>query len=129
MKTNMLPVLILLIFACVTCQKEPVIRFGFDTDIGENSRGLSIMFVDRTSRIVSLKGEIVVMEGQIQVELISPRGEAVFTSLLRAPENLYVNESFPAVPGNWKLRYQSIEGAGLITLHLNAYSQNQRNKK
>ncbi len=108
----------------LTCQKEPVIRFGFDADFGENSRGLSIMIVDSTSRVVSLKGEIVAMEGQVLVELISPQGEAVFTSLLPAPENLYVNESFPAVPGNWKLRYQSMEGTGLITLHLNAYSQN-----
>jgi len=124
MKRNMLPVLILLIFACLTCQKEPVIRFGFDADFGENSRGLSIMLVDRTSRVVSLKGEIVVMEGQVLVELISPQGEVVFNSLLPAPENLYVNESFPAVPGNWKLRYQSMEGTGLITLHMNAYSQN-----
>lgn len=124
MKTFQSALLIMVLLATVSCQKEPVIRFGFDTEFGKNSQGLTVMNVGKTSNVVSLEGEIVVMEGHVLVELIDPMGDTVFTSNLPAPLSQYVNNSFPAVKGNWKLKYTSMEGAGLINLHLNVYSRN-----
>ncbi len=76
------------------------------------------MNVGNGPQTISLKGDIVVKEGEIMVELISSDDEIVFINHLKSPESLTVNESFQAVPGKWKLKYRSIEGTGSLALHL-----------
>ncbi|MHC1702875.1 MAG: hypothetical protein AB9846_03100 [Tenuifilaceae bacterium] len=102
-----------------SCQKEPIIWFGFDCDFGEKSQGLTIMNVGSSTKSITLTGEVVVAEGEVLVELIKPIGETTFSSHLISPKSFYVNETFTAIPGNWKLMYKSIEGKGSLTLHLN----------
>ncbi len=120
MKSSFKYVSILILFLMLSCQKESIIRFGFDTDFGRNSHGLSIMHVGKQVKRISLEGELFVSEGGVLLELINPNRETVFTIQPQSPENLYLDESFQAVSGNWKLKYRSIEGSGTITLHLNA---------
>jgi hypothetical protein len=102
-----------------SCQKEPNIRFGFDCDFGKNSQGLTIMNVSSSTKSITLTGEVVVAEGEVLVELINPSGEIEFIGHLVSPITLEVNDSYPAVSGNWKLKYKSIDGEGSISLHLN----------
>lgn len=117
LKINILATIIMLLAS--SCQKEPIIRFGFDCDFGKNSQGLTIMNVSSSAKSITLAGEVAVDEGEILVELENPTGEIVFTGHLVSPIALQVNESYPAVSGNWKLRYNSLEGEGSIDLHLN----------
>jgi filamentous hemagglutinin family protein len=118
---NMKNIIVLILLLTSSCQKEPDIRFGFDADFGKNSHGLTIMNVVKNTQTISLKGNIAVTDGEILVELINPDGDIVFVQNLKSPESLDVNESFPAVEGNWKLKYASIEGVGSVTLHLSPY--------
>ena len=82
------------------------------------------MNVGKNSQAINLKGYIVLTEGRVLVELINPLGENVFTCHLVSSQYLHVNESFPSVNGNWKLKYKSMEGAGSLKLHLNVVNQN-----
>lgn len=102
-----------------SCQKEPIIRFGFDCDFGKNSQGLTIMNVSSSAKSITLTGDVSVSVGEILVELIDSSGEIVFSNQLTSPNTLHVNESFPVISGNWKLKYKSLEGVGAINLHLN----------
>lgn len=119
MKRTILHTIAFIFLFVSSCQKEPFIRFGFDTEFEKNSQGLVIMNVDKNSKSITLTGEIIVVEGEILVELIDPTGENAFIGHLVSPLNQQVNESFDAIPGNWKLKYKSIEGEGSINLHLN----------
>lgn len=112
-------VAVLMLLLTCSCQKEPIIRFGFDCDFGKNSQGLTIMNVGSSAKSITLKGEVIVNEGEVLVELINPTGEAVFSNLVASPKTLHVDELFPAISGNWKLKYSSLEGNGSIKLHLN----------
>lgn len=114
-----LPAGLLLLLLASSCQKEPIIRFGFDCDFGKNSQGLTIMNVSSSAKSITLTGDVLVSEGDLLVELVNPSGEIVFTNQFATPKTLHVNESFPAISGNWKLKYKSLEGVGAINLHLN----------
>jgi hypothetical protein len=107
-----------------SCQKDPLISFGFDADFGKDSYGLTIMNVNSNAKTIILTGEVVGTVGEVLVELIEPTGDTVFSSTITAPAILDVNESYKAVPGNWKLKYKSIEGEGSIELHLNMIRDN-----
>jgi hypothetical protein len=113
-------VLFLLLYACY---EDPVIRFGFDTEFGKNSQGLTMMEVSNNQKAVTLRGDVFVTSGGILVELINPKGEIVFTNQITFPNSLFVNEAFHSVSGTWRLKYKSLEGTGSITLHLNIINQ------
>ena len=123
MKSTMFLISLILFCLASSCFKEPIIRFGFDTGFGKKSQGLTIMNVGNSAATITLKGNLIVTEGQVLAELINPKGETVFQSHLISPKSVYVNESFPAVKGNWKLKYKSMEGVGSLTLHLNVVDQ------
>lgn len=111
-----MPFLILLMVT--SCEKDPLIRFGFDTAFDRDSQGTSIMDAGNRSQMIAMTGDIMVTEGTVLVELIDPAGEIVFTRHFTSPGNYSVDESFQAAPGYWKLKYKSIEGAGTLTLDL-----------
>lgn len=112
-------VAVLMLLLTCSCQKEPIIRFGFDCDFGKNSQGLTIMNVGSSAKSITLKGEVFVNEGEVLVELINPTGETIFSNHFISPKSFNVNETFTAITGKWKLKYKSIEGNGSLTLHLN----------
>lgn len=124
-KINLSVVLMMLLLGS-SCQKEPIIRFGFETEFGKKSHGLSIMNVSNTAKEISLQGEISLSEGEVLVDLINPTGERDYTIVLISPGSRFVNESFAAVPGNWKLRYRSNEGSGFLKLHLSMVNNHQK---
>jgi hypothetical protein len=109
----------LLIFIAVSCQEEPILRFGFDTEFDKNSQGLTIMSVGNTKESIVLFGEIMLSEGEISVELTDPLGENLFKCHLKSPVYFNVNELFETVPGYWILKYKSFGGIGSIVLHMN----------
>lgn len=108
----------LLIFIAFSCSEEPIVRFGFDTDIGKKSQGQTIMNVGNNKESIVLFGDIILSEGEITVELTDPAGESLFKCHLKSPVCLSVNELFKAVPGYWILKYKSMEGVGSIILHM-----------
>lgn len=114
-------IIVLILLLASSCQKEPDIRFGFDAEFGKDSHGVTMMNVVSSTQTIRLKGNIVVTEGEILVELINPNGEIVFERHLISPESLDVSESFQAIEGNWKLAYKSFKGVGSVTLHLSPY--------
>ena len=118
MNKPLFPIALAIFLLSNSCFKEPEIRFGFDTVFGTKSQGISEMNVSSNVRTVSLKGEIVVTDGEVLVELISPLDESVFTRNLRSPGSIYINESYQAEKGKWKLKYKSLDGTGSMKLHL-----------
>jgi len=114
---------IILFLFVYACQNDSVIRFGFDTEFGKKSQGLTMMDVNNNQKTVSLQGDVFVTSGGVLVELINPKGEIVFTNQITFPDYLLVNEAFHSVSGTWKLKYKSMEGTGSITLHLNIVNQ------
>lgn len=127
-RTSLLAALVVLLLAS-SCQKEPIIRFGFDCDFGKNSQGLTIMNVSSSAKFITLTGEVSVAEGEVLVELVNPNDEIVFSGHLVSSIVFEVNESFPAVSGNWRLKYKSIEGVGSIKLHLSLVNDCSNNLK
>ena len=55
-----------------SCEKEPFIRFGFDSQFNKDSRGLSIMAVKNDSGSINLQGTVKVDIGELIVELTDP---------------------------------------------------------
>lgn len=107
------------LFVFSSCQKESIIRFGFDCDFGKDSQGLTIIKVGSSANTIILTGEITLAEGGVFMQLLNPEEEIVFSRERFMPGNLRVNQSFQATAGIWKLKYQSFEGKGSINLHLN----------
>lgn len=106
----------MLMFAA--CFKEPDIRFGFDTDFTKNSKGLTIMYVNKNVSVIKLSGGTMISEGELVVELIDPAGITAFIGHYTSPGHVVVNEWFNATAGNWKLKYNSINGTGSLKMHL-----------
>jgi hypothetical protein len=118
MKNTNIFFVIAIIFILSCCQREPIIRFGFDSTFGKSSLGLSIMNVTKNDSSIILTGTIIVSDGEVLMELQNPAGEIVFSNILESPNTLQVNETYQACEGNWKLKYRSIGGTGSIILHL-----------
>ena len=117
-KTNILIYMVVTLFL-ISCEKEPYINLGFDSPINKNSNGLVIADISREVERVYLNGFIFLLEGEVELILINPRGISVYSRVITGPIELRINESFDAVPGFWKLKYLSREGMGEIDLHLN----------
>jgi hypothetical protein len=81
------------------------------------------MNVSSNGSTVSLKGDVAITRGEVLMELISPGDEPVFTRTLGSPGSMYINESYQAAPGNWKLKFKSMEGTGSLKLHLSTGNQ------
>ncbi len=109
----------MLMLLVYSCEKEPMIRFGFDSQFNKDSFGLTIMNVNRNTELVILEGEITVYEGEAQVDLINPEGVKVFSTSIKAPDKVEISKAYLSQSGNWKLKYQSIQGVGTICLHMN----------
>ena len=118
MKTLLVTLIGISLILMNSCERDHSIRFGFDSPFSKNSKGLSIMAIDRAARSVYLYGILEIEEGEIEVELINGNGLVVNTIKLNDQEKLQVNKMFKAVPGFWKLKYKSKEGKGIIKLHL-----------
>lgn len=113
----MITLLVIIIFLANSCETEPMHRFGFDSQYGKSSKGLTIFSVDSATDQVRLTGSIVVTEGELTAELITPGGEIIFFDTVFAPDTLKIGRTFTAEPGIWKLKYTSLHGSGIITLH------------
>jgi len=118
MKKTILSLLAASIIFISGCEKNMYINFGFDSPINKNSRGLVIANIDKHVEKLYLHGNIVVSEGEMEVLLVDPDNNVVYTEKLTAPDTFRVDEYINANPGYWKLKYKSYECIGHIDLHL-----------
>jgi len=118
MKKLFFPSALILLLIMASCYKQPAIRFGFDCTFDKNSNGISIMNAGNTAKSIILRGDITLNKGEITVELINPDDKVVFTRHLSSPQSLYIDETVLSSSGNWKLKYKSMDGSGLLNLHL-----------
>ncbi|MFO7656731.1 MAG: hypothetical protein R6W78_06655 [Bacteroidales bacterium] len=102
-----------------SCEKDSYNRYGFDSDFGTNSSGLTMMSIGSNVSSIRLSGNIFMDSGEMKVEFINPDGFIIYSRNFFAPGNYSVNETFKASRGIWKLRYTSLEGTGSIDLHSN----------
>lgn len=109
-------VLVVLLFLCY-CESETYNRYGFDCTFEQNSTGITLMGVNSKAGTIILQGEVYMDKGEIKVEFLNPDGYIVYTQNFFAPGNYFINETFKATHGTWKLRYTSIAGTGTIDLH------------
>lgn len=102
-----------------SCEKEHYNSYGFESDFGANSSGLTIMSISSQVSSIRLSGDIFMDSGEMKVDFIDPDGFIVYSRNFFAPGNYFINETFKATHGMWKLRYTSLEGTGSIDLHAN----------
>lgn len=114
---RMITLIVIIIFLANSCETEPIRRFGFDSQFGENSTGLTLFIVSGATDQIRLSGSIAVAEGKLTAELTSPLGETVFFDTVFSPDTLKIGRTFTAEPGIWRLKYTSHQGSGIITLH------------
>lgn len=107
----------LLLFAA--CSKDQLQHIGFNSTFDQQSTGLSIMHLKQDVAFVRLEGTIRIDEGSVRIELLNPDGNAIFSTVLQAPDEVYINRNFGATKGYWHFKYQSLGGRGKINLHLN----------
>lgn len=110
---------VIIVFVFNSCEIEPLSRVGFNSSIGKDSSGLTILDVKSNNEPVFLVGTMVITEGIVEVELINPEGIAIYSKRFQSSASSKIDESFHAVPGYWKLKYKSYQGVGNIDLHLN----------
>lgn len=108
----------LLIFSC---QKNIISEVGFSGEFMEYSKGLTILDVGTYENKVIFSGDISITEGEVIVELINPDGEIVYENQIEYPNTVHIFESYDAVDGYWRLKYKSIEGKGVIDLHISEH--------
>lgn len=102
-----------------SCEKDSYNRYGFDSDFGKNSSGLTLMSTGSNTAFIRLSGNIFMDTGEMKVEFIDPNGYIIYNRNFFAPGSYFVNETFKATRGIWKIRYASLEGTGSIDLHAN----------
>lgn len=118
MKNTNTVIYLTIILLMISCEKESFIRFGFDSSINKNSDGLVIADISSHINHIYLNGLITLTEGEVLVSLIDPNGDSIYSETILAPNELAINEKFEAIPGYWKLKYKSLNGIGVIDLHL-----------
>ena len=104
-----------------SCEKEPYIRLGFDSQINTNSNGLVIAHISKNVNSVYLSGYVSLSEGEVDVSLLNPSGFVVYSGTIISPDEFHINERFDANHGYWKLKYTSRSGIGEIDLHIHNY--------
>jgi hypothetical protein len=114
---RMVTLIMLTISILSSCEQDSHSRYGFDSDFGQNSTGLTMMSIGSNVASIRLSGNIFMDTGEMKVEFVDPDGHIVYTQNFFAPGNYFINETFKAIRGTWKLRYTSIEGTGSIDLH------------
>ncbi len=92
-----------LLMLATACQKEPIIRYGFDTDFDRNEQGLVVLHVAGNNRMLSLNGSISLKEGSLILELIDPSGDRTFSRKFETTGSYEVLERTIAYSGCWKL--------------------------
>jgi hypothetical protein len=102
-----------------SCEEDSYSRYGFDSEFNRNSSGLTMMSIGNNVASIRLNGSIFIDTGEMKVEFIDSDGFIVYSRNFFAPGNYFVNETFKASHGMWKLRYTSLEGTGSIDLHAN----------
>lgn len=115
--TAMLKALALLCI-CAACHKEPLIRYGFDTEVRRHSQGLIVFHADESHHTLLLDGQLSLKEGSLLVELINPLGTRSFSKQFSGAQIWEIHETIEAITGYWKLKYSSNEGEGKLVLHL-----------
>jgi hypothetical protein len=119
MNNNILIFITLVALLFSACEKEPAIRFGFNTEYNTSSQGITIMHSDDVAHDLTLTGCITVESGSVYIELLSPMGEVAFSIMLNTPGIFNIDEKFQNYSGNWVLKYRSLGGKGQLTLHIN----------
>lgn len=113
-------VLMILMALCSCCERKSYLRFGFDSPFSGSSDGLVIMYAGSTTEEVYLYGNISVSQGALQVRLIAPDGREAFCDTIASPRQVSVFNTYEPQRGNWRLMYQSLNGEGMIRLHISA---------
>lgn len=113
--------LILIIFSLLifsSCQKESISRTGFNTLFNKDSNGLTLLFINSHIDSIHLEGRVRIDEGQLDIKLINPKGNEVYSMNFQANINVEIDKHFKAESGFWKLKYISRDGIGAIDLHI-----------
>ena len=113
----MITLIMILAFLANSCETKPIQRFGFDSQYGKNSTGMTLFSVDQSTDQIRLTGSIIATDGKLTAELITPGGESIFFDTVFSPDTLQIGRTFTAEPGMWELKYTSLQGTGIITLH------------
>lgn len=124
MKSNIyFTIIFILITGLSSCYKsfEPITSVGFDCKFDKASSGLSILDVGKYEDLVHFKGEIIINEGEIKIELVNPKGVIQFSDIISYPDKIEINETYDAMKGYWKLRYESNSGNGLINIQISEH--------
>jgi hypothetical protein len=119
MKYYLTLILVAALILLTSCEKLPESRIGFSSPITKDANGLAIVHLGSRVDSIKLQGSIALSEGAVEVRLTNPAGEVVYTIELQYPDDLQMDRSFSALPGNWKLQYKSRNGIGNIDLHVN----------
>lgn len=102
--------------ACRTIASD---RFGFDLPVGPRSVASTTWRVNFTVSAIRLTGNIIASEGALVAEIMSPSGAVVFSASVEAPGEVHIDKSLPVEEGEWRMRYFSLNGKGVIRMHLN----------
>lgn len=101
-----------------SCEKEVSLYTGFNIPIHKYSNGDINTLVACNKERIYLNGSIILIEGEIVINLIDPNGIAVYEKKIIAPVEMQVDECYYAISGYWQLKYESNGGIGTIDLHL-----------
>ena len=118
MRTKFIICILSFIPILLSCETETRHKFGFNSEIQTDSRGLVIMDANHNATSIFLNGNIRLDEGRIYLELIRPNGKKAISNEIIAPAIITFDEVFAAQPGYWSLKYRSENGKGIINLHL-----------
>ena len=76
------------------------------------------MTVKNYSGSINLKGTVKIDTGELIIELTDPDGISVFSLHSDATDCFDISKTFRTKKGYWKLQYTSLNGVGVIDLHL-----------
>jgi hypothetical protein len=101
-----------------SCQKDDTSRVGFRSEFIVKSKGLTLMEVRNNVEFLTLIGRIELTKGGIEVKLLDPDEFVAYSTKVEQPGIIQISKTFRSAKGFWSLRYQSLEGEGMIDLHL-----------